>query len=278
MTFLMVDKEKCRQDGLCAMDCPAGIIVFNGPGHYPELKPRGEKGCLRCGHCVAVCPHGAMDHAEVSLAQSPAIDPVLAISPAQAEQFLRSRRSVRRFKSRPVDRADLQQVIEIARYAPTAANSQLVRWRVMDDQKQITAIAEKVIDWIRKWLEKDKTSAPPYMVRVIKNWENGVDSIFHSAPCLVVAMAPEAARNGMVDLILSLSYLELAAPGFGLGTCWAGMLQGALKDLPSLRMDLGIPPDFPFYYTLMIGYGAVKYHRLPQRKAPEIIWDQDQRR
>ncbi|MDL2268758.1 nitroreductase family protein [Desulfosarcina sp. OttesenSCG-928-A07] len=272
MAFLRVDTQKCRQDGLCAMDCPAGIILFDGPGHYPELKPRGEKGCLRCGHCVAICPHGAMDHAEVRLSESPAIDPALSVSPVQAEQFLRSRRSVRRFKSRPVDRADLQQLIEIARYAPTAANVQLLKWRVIDDQNQIRSIAAKVVDWIRQWLENDKASAPPYMDRTVKNWENGVDSIFHSAPGLVVAMAPAMARNGLVDLTLALSYLELAAPGFGLGTCWAGMLQGALKALPSLRTDLGILPDYPFYYTLMIGYSAVKYHRLPQRKPPEILW------
>lgn len=272
MAFLMVDKQKCRQDGLCAMDCPAGIILFNGPGHYPDLKPRGEKGCLRCGHCVAICPHGAMDHAEVPLSESPRIDPALSISPAQVEQFLRSRRSVRRFKPRSVDRADLEQVIRIARYAPTAANGQWVQWRVIDDRDRIRSIGEKVIDWIRKWLETDKNSAPPYMVRTIKNWEDGVDSIFHSAPCLVVAMAPDSARNGLVDLTLMLSYLELAAPGFGLGTCWAGMLQGALKSVPALRADLGIPSNFPFYYALMIGYAAVKYYRLPQRKSPEIQW------
>jgi nitroreductase len=41
---------------------------------------------------------------------------------------------------------------------------------------------------------------------------------------LVVASAPKEATNGMVDVTLALSYLDLLAPTMGLGTCWAGLL------------------------------------------------------
>ena len=100
MELLVIDKEKCRQDGLCAADCPTGVIRFDGAGHYPELVPGAQQACLRCGHCVAVCPHGALDHVDVPLAASPAIEKALQISKAQIVQFLRSRRSVRRFKKK----------------------------------------------------------------------------------------------------------------------------------------------------------------------------------
>jgi len=48
-------------------------------------------------------------------------------------------------------------------------------------------------------------------------------------------------RNGMVDVTLALSYLELGATGLGLGTCWAGLVQGAVFSLPQLKKELGIP-------------------------------------
>jgi nitroreductase/NAD-dependent dihydropyrimidine dehydrogenase PreA subunit len=272
MALLSVDQDKCKQDGLCAADCPMGIIRFDGPGNYPELIQGGEAFCIRCGHCVAVCPHGAMDHAEVPLAKCPDIDPALAVSPAQAEQFLRSRRSVRRFKDKLVEREVLQRLIETARYAPTASNAQPLAWRVINDPRRVQTIAGEVIGWMRDQVADPKAKVMPYMPLLVKGWDAGIDTILRSAPCLVVAMAPAGARNGMVDLTLALCYLELTAPGYGLGTCWAGLLQGALMSIPGLREQVGIPADYPFHYPMMIGYAKSRYYRLPQRKTPRIEW------
>ena len=87
-----------------------------------------------------------------------------------------------------------------------------------------------------------------------------------------MAMAPEQDRNGLVDVTLALSYLELAAMGYGLGTCWAGLLQGAMTSFPALKEVVGIPPGYPHHYPMMIGYAKVRYFRLPERKAPRIHW------
>ena len=149
MSLLSIDQKKCKQDGLCATDCPVGIIQFKGKGNYPEISPESEAMCLGCGHCVVVCPHGALDHAEVPLAACTTIEKAHVISANQAEQFLRSRRSVRRFKDKPVEQATLRRLIEIARYAPTANNSQLVEWLVIDDPQRLHVIVGQMIDWMR---------------------------------------------------------------------------------------------------------------------------------
>ena len=272
MSLLTIDHEKCKQDGLCAADCPMGIILLAGKGHYPEISPESESMCIRCGHCVAICPHGALDHSEVPLAACTPIDKTLAISPLQAEQFLRSRRSVRQFKDKPVEKATLQQLIETARYAPTASNSQLVEWLVIDDPQRLRAIAAQVIDWMRSLLQDPKAPVMPYYPVLVKAWDTGVDSVLRSAPCLVTAIAPASAPVRMIDLTLALSYLELAAPQYGLGSCWAGLLQGAMLTNPSLKKAVGIPQDYPFHFPLMIGYSKVRYYRLPERKPPIIHW------
>ena len=85
-------------------------------------------------------------------------------------------------------------------------------------------------------------------------------------------MAPGPLPIRMVDLTLALSYLELAAPAQGLGTCWAGLLQGAMLANPALKEAVGIPAEYPFHYPLMIGYAQVRYYRLPERRAPKIHW------
>jgi nitroreductase len=214
-----------------------------------------------------------MDHAEVPLDQCPAIDSALAISPAQAEQFLRSRRSVRRFKDKPIEQELLQRLIETARYAPTASNVQPLAWRVINDPQRVQTIAGEVIGWMRGIVADPKAAVMPYMPLLIQSWDAGIDAILRSAPCLVVAMAPSEDRNGMVDLTLSLSYLELIAPLYGLGTCWAGLLQGALLSMPGLKEQVGISADYTFFFPMMIGYADTRFYRLPQRKAPKIEWE-----
>lgn len=273
MEFLTIDETRCKQDGLCAADCPMSIIRFKDKDSYPELVPGGDQMCLRCGHCVAVCPHGALNHAQIPLAECTPIRKEASVTHEQAVQFLRSRRSIRRFKDKPVEKEKIQQLIEIARYAPTAGNAQLVEWIVINGREQIRDISEKVIGWMRQVLEKDPQSAgAPYMPMVVAAWDMGLDVVLRDAPGLIIAAAPKEDYNGMVDITLALSYLELAAPGLGVGTCWAGMLQGALLSCKPLKQAVGIPEDFPHHYPMMIGSSKVKYYRLPERKKPKIMW------
>ncbi len=273
MGLIAIDKTRCKQDGLCAADCPTAVLRLKDKESYPELVPGGDQMCLRCGHCVAVCPHGALSHAEVPLADCPPLRKQASVTHEQAVQFLRSRRSVRVFEDKPVAKETFQQLIEIARYAPTGSNTQLVQWIVVNDREQIRDIAEKAIGWMRQVLEKDpQPASAPYLPMLVAAWDMGMDTVLRGAPGLVIATAPKGDGNGMVNLTLALSYLELAAPGLGLGTCWAGLLQGALLSHKPLKQVVGIPEDHPHHYPMMIGYSKVKYYRLPERKKPRITW------
>lgn len=272
MGQLIVDGNKCKKDGICAGECPMAIIKLKDGDGFPELVPGGEEMCLVCGHCVAVCPHGALSHKQVHMEECPAIEKKLAIDEHQAVQFLRSRRSIRFFKEEPPDKQKLQRLIEIARYAPTGGNGQLVEWLVLTDPAKIKEMAGMAVDWMRKVLEKAPQSAPPYMPVVVSSWDMGFDAVLRDAPALVVASAPKEASNGMVDVTLALSYFELAAPTLGLGTCWAGLLEGALLSSSTAREALGIPERHPYHYPMMVGYPKSKYYRLPQRKTPKITW------
>jgi len=78
----------------------------------------------------------------------------------------------------------------------------------------------------------------------------------------------------MVDVTLALSYLDLMAPAMGLGACWAGLLQGAMLNAPSIKEFVGVPANHPHHYPIMLGYPEAKYYRVPERKAPKIFgWE-----
>ena len=59
---------------------------------------------------------------------------------------------------------------------------------------------------------------------MVAGWDAGFDTVLRDAPVIVVASAPKEAMNGLGDVTLALSYLDLMAPTMGLGTCWAGLL------------------------------------------------------
>jgi nitroreductase/ferredoxin len=272
MGLLTIDETKCKRDGLCARECPMVIIKLKDSKGFPEMVPGGEGICNSCGHCVAICPNGALSHANVPIEKSPSIKKDLEITEEQAVQFLRSRRSVRFFKKQPVEKEKLQRLIEIARYAPSGGNLQLVEWMVFTDADRIREIAGLTLEWMRKLMAKAPQSVPPYYSLIISAWDMGYNTVTYSAPVLIVASAPKEAPTGMVDVALALSYLELAARKFGLGTCWAGLVEGALQGSTAFRESVGLPEGHPYHYPMMVGYPKPKYARMPERKAPKITW------
>ena len=73
--------------------------------------------CIRCGHCVAVCPVDALDFSLTPLANQKRIDGALTIDSEKAEQFLRSRRSIRNYRKKEVANDDLTRLLEVAQLA-----------------------------------------------------------------------------------------------------------------------------------------------------------------
>ncbi len=271
MSLITVEKQRCTKDAICAHVCPRAIIRLNKADGYPEMVPGGEMLCMRCGHCVAVCPNGALSHVDTPIGLATSIEEGLNITPQQTEQFLRSRRSIRHYLDKPVAKEIIERLIEIARYAPTGSNTQLVQWLVITDKERIRGISKLAVDWMRELL-KGGTTTPPYLPQVVAAWDAGYDAVLRGAPTLIVAIAPRETRNGLVEVTLSLAYFELAAQNMGLGTCWAGMLQHAIEASPKVKAAVGIPEGFPHHYPMMLGYPRYRYYRLPQRRPPQISW------
>ena len=269
MGLLIIDYKKCKNDGFCARECSAAIINLNENG-VPTLLPADEARCMYCGHCVAVCPHDALRHAFIPEA---AIQPSLVIDSDQAEQFLRSRRSVRRYDAKPVEKEKIQRLIEVDRYAPTAGNGQPVEWIVIRDRELLRRIGNLTVEWLRELIKNPQAvAAAPYLPSAVAAWDAGNDSVLRGAPALVTAITPSYAGLGLVDLTLALSYLDVFAQTMGLGTCWAGLAAGAMENSAAVRETVGIPENYTHFYPIMLGYPAVRYHRLPDRKPPKITF------
>jgi nitroreductase len=203
----------------------------------------------------------------------PEIKDELLINLEQAEQFLRSRRSIRNYRDKPVERDRLNKFIQVSGYAPSAHNARPVHFLVIEDKAEVRRLSGLVVDWMRMTIKEDPASAKTFHFdRVVTFWDGGKDPICRSAPHLIIAHAAETARLAQVDCILALAYAELIAPLLGLGTTWAGYMMTATIFYPPLMKALNLPEGHKCFGVMMVGYPKLKFVRMPLRNPPAVAW------
>ncbi len=148
----------------------------------------------------------------------------------QFAELITKRYSVRAYKPDPIEDQELQQVLEAARMAPTAANLQPFQLIVVHTRGREEEL-RRIYD--REW--------------------------FTQAPLIIVAcgipsqawVRHDKANYGVVDVAIVMDHLILAAADQGLGTCWVGAF-----DPQAARQVLGIPEDVDPIVMTPLGYPA----------------------
>ncbi len=272
MELLEINEQTCTRDGRCAASCPAALIALS-PGGYPRPIAGADKFCIRCGHCVAVCPTASLTHREMPVEKCPPVRKDLQLSVEQCEHFMRARRSIRAYKKQAVPRETIQELIEIARHAPTGRNSQCIEWLVLTDREEMHKLSSIVADWM-KWMLQNMTeyAVSANMDRTLAGWESGRDVFLRQAPVLIIAHAEKDNRMAPAAATIALTYLELAATTRNLGGCWAGYFMAAANFFPPLGEALQLPAGNHCFGALMLGYPKFNYQRLPLRLSPQITW------
>jgi nitroreductase len=146
-------------------------------------------------------------------------------------ELIEQRYSVRAYKPDPVEEDKLQQVLEAARLAPTAANRQPFQLIVIHTggrEEELKRIYNR--DWFVQ---------PPLVICACgtpaRGWVRRQDSKNYSE----------------VDVAIAMDHLILAAANLGLGTCWI-----AAFDPEATREVLHLPDDVePIAFT-PLGYPA----------------------
>lgn len=273
MSFIKIDESKCRKDGICVSECPVCILEMKTPDSFPTPVKGAEAICIKCGHCVAVCPHGALATEHLIPQECQEFNKNDLPSPEHLGLLLKSRRSIRSYKVKPVDRSLIEKLIDVARYAPSGHNSQPVSWRVYENRDELEKLGAVTVEWMRFMVR----NAPPvaammHLDLVISAWESGKDRIFRGAPNLVIAHAPADLMPAQAACAIALTYMELQAAAFGLGTCWAGYFNAAATVFQPMKDALDLPPGHQSFGALMIGHPKYAYKRIPSRKEPRISW------
>jgi nitroreductase/NAD-dependent dihydropyrimidine dehydrogenase PreA subunit len=273
MSLFTIDPIKCTRDRFCVIECPLNIIELTEDAPVPTPVSGAEERCINCGHCVAVCPSGAFSLYKMNANDCPPVNTDMISPVEQTEYLLRSRRSIRIYENKSVERKKLAKLIDVARYSPTGTNSQQVSWIVINSREAVKKMSGMVVDLFRYMIKHKHPMAEAYhLENTVSDWEAGTDRISRGAPALVVTHAPKAYPLAIVDCTSALSYLDLAAPSLGLGTCWGGFFMLAIAQWPPILEALALPEGHACFGVMMVGYPKFKYHRLPSRNEPTIDW------
>lgn len=272
MSLFVVDPARCKGDGICVDECPTRIIELKPGDSTPHVPAEAEEFCRNCGHCVAVCPHGAASIPGMAPEQLPRVRSDWRPGPEQITHFLRARRSIRTYAPQAVARETLAKLIDVARFAPSASNRQAVRWVVIYEAAEVRRLAGLTVDWMRAGLPSQPAAGQRNARRFIEGWEHGLDMVCRGAPHLVIACAPASYPWAATDCAIALTYLELAATSFELGACWAGILTNAARQWSPLQDALALPEGHIVCGAMMIGYPRHRYYRLPLRNEAQVTW------
>jgi len=175
-------------------------------------------------------------------------------------EAIKTRRSIRKYKSTPVDDKDIELVLEAARWAPSWANTQCWRLIVVRDSNIKAELTQALIS---------KSSGPNPATDAVRN-----------APVVIVACA-ELGKSGyfegkpttdkgdwyMFDTALAMQNLTLAAHSLGLGTVHVGLF-----DAKKVSRILEVPQGFCVVAMTPLGYPDQEPRVRPRRELAEIAF------
>lgn len=273
MGKIIINTEKCIKCNICSSICGAGYIEGCSTDTYPS-KPEELEKCFDCGHCEIFCPQHALS-LEFNLSEKTNEEYIRPdIKPEQIGNYLKSRRTTRNFANKAVEKETINSMLDIVRYsAPTANNSQTVKWMIIYDTEELKKLARLVVDWMRDVIKRnDPLTAFIKFETFISAWENGNDSVFRDAPHLAIAYSSNAFSAAENDGIIALAHLDAVMPAFGLGAFWTGFFILAYNNWKPLKDALELPKDHSIKYGLAFGYPKYKVHGIPRRNPLNIIW------
>lgn len=172
------------------------------------------------------------------------------------DEIIAARHSVRAYADRPVSQEDIVAMLEAARAAPSASNSQTWRFVVVTDPAVRARLCAEG------------------MMPVMRN------PFLREAPCIIAGCSqPDLIANKLgtgftgieyyqIDLGIALEHLVLKATELGLGTCWVGWFrEDRVKEI------LNVPDKARVLALIAVGYSREGKIAVRSRKAlDKIAW------
>ena len=291
--MIRINNDICNACGICGDVCPRHIpeTIVQDDQKITIISQERLNLCMKCGHCTAVCPNQAI---QVECLNEEEFNPLkkLDIDDNQLLTLMKQRRSVRRYKDKPVPRKMINRVIDAVHSAPTGTGRSTTGVIVIDNPKTLAAFSKLVYElyegleknlknpiarfFIRRQVGAKKVKmlqdfVMPGMHCYIRWYREGKSNeVLRDCPALMLFHSPVYEPVGAENCLIATFHAIMMAQVIGIGTCFNDLIPPACNRVPEIRKLLGLPDDREVYAGITMGYSKYQFKRIPPRKLAEV--------
>jgi 5,6-dimethylbenzimidazole synthase len=185
--------------------------------------------------------------------------------------IIRKRRSVRVYKTGKVTDAQLETILEAARWAPSGANTQPWEFVVTRDRKKMKRVRE-IYD--NEWRERKREDPVNYKglkkdyvgdvsVLVLVCGEARTQRVY-----LTTRQPADREKLFQASVANAVEQMMLAAASMNLGTVWVSVRE---EVEPELRKLFGVPPELRLLWVVPIGHARAWPKPKPRRSIAAFV-------
>src|SRR4030042_146121 len=158
-------------------------------------------------------------------------------------EIIKARKSIRAYQDKPLPKNIVKDILEVAKYAPTARNMQELEYKVITSKSVIKKLNEGIAAALQK--EGMPLKGPP----------GAKPNFFYGAPLLLVITAPKDDMWAPADAGLAVQNVMLYATSIDLGSCFIGMARFIERDKDMLKL-INIYDNMTIVAAVICGYPA----------------------
>ena len=157
--------------------------------------------------------------------------------------IIKARKSIRVYQDKPLPKRVVKDILEAAKYAPTARNMQELEYKVITSKTLIKKLTEGLTAVLQK--EGFPLKGPP----------GAKPDFFHGAPLVIIITAPKDNMWAPADAGLAVQNILLYTTSIDLGACFIGMAKLIERDKDLLKL-INIADNMTIVAAVICGYPA----------------------
>ncbi len=277
--MIKIDATKCKACGSCIKVCHEYCLHLVNDTLIIDYAY-----CSTCTQCIAICPQQALTWDNV---QPQPFDKSLYPRSTQLEELLKERRTIRDFTNKKIEKPLLEEIVNMAIYAPT--HNFNFRAVIIDDEDILETADSLILRFsalLYKWIYKLKV-----MGFLMKLFAPDMKQEFLKAkPKLEIALKRNRAFKtmpaamilivGHKRLPLSLESAQYALYNMDLYAQSKGLAcrnlvgnQMILNRSRKFRKMIGLDKKEKIFGTILMGYPAIKFRNKVAGKNFNIQWN-----
>ncbi len=175
------------------------------------------------------------------------------------KEVVTTRHSVRKYQDKPIDRETIKAIVDVARFAPSWKNTQVVRYHVVDTKEMKEKMATKEVAYGFEYNTKALARAAAIAIQTYKKDISG----FERDGSFSTKMGD---RWQMYDAGISASLFCTAAHEQGIGT----VIQGYF-DEDEIRKVIDLPENEKVSAIICMGYPDVEPAASPRKEVEDLV-------